>query len=114
PLVTDERIIVSESGKHRKLIIKNASPTDKGTYTAVCEGQRSSSKVSVLSPPKVLIDSRRYTAAKSDNFAIEVPFEGYPVPKVEWYYAGRLLKTSKKVALEILMSRTVLTIKNVD
>lgn len=113
-LEQDGRILICQSGKHRKLIIKNASPLDKATYTAVCEGQRSSSKVSVLSPPKVLIDGRRYTAAKEDNFSLDVPFEGYPVPKVEWYYAGRMLKTSKKVAIEILMSRTVLTIKNFD
>ena len=113
-LQNDDRLLISESGKHRKLIIRNARPTDKALYTAVCEGQRCSSKLSVLSPPRVLIDSRRFTAAKGDYFALDVPFEGYPVPKVEWYSSGRLLKTSKKVALEILMSRTVLTIKQFD
>lgn len=114
PLELDERFIISDSGKYHKLIIKNAKPTDKGTYTAICEGQRSTAKVSVLSSPKVLIDTRRFTAIRNTNFVLDVPFEGYPIPKVEWYYAGRMLKTSKKVAIEILMSRTVLTIKNFD
>lgn len=109
-----ERMVVSDNGKYHKLIIRNANLDDNGIYTAVCEGQRASSKVSVLTPPKVTSDTKRFTAVRGDNFTLDVPFEGYPIPKVEWYYSGRLLKTSKKVSVEILMSRTVLTIKNFD
>lgn len=114
PLESDERFIVSQFGKHRKLIIKNAQPQDKGVYTALCEEQRTSAKMSVLSPPNVLTDTRRYTAIRNKSFVLDISFDGYPSPKAEWYYAGRSLKTSKKVSVEILMSRTVLTIKNFD
>ena len=114
PLETDERFMTTESGKHRKLIIRNVIRQDRGIYTAVCEGQRTSAKMSVLSPPKVLSDNRRYTAVRNKSFTIDVPFDGYPIPKAEWYYAGRSLKTSKKVSIEILMSRTIMTIKNFD
>ncbi|XP_075679359.1 titin-like isoform X2 [Dermatophagoides pteronyssinus] len=108
------RMMISTIGKHKKLIIKNVNVQDRGYYTAICNGQRSTGKLSVLTPPKVLTDTRRFTAVRGENFSLDISYEGYPSPKAEWYHSGKIIKTSKKSSVEIMMSRTILTIKNFD
>lgn len=110
----NERIMMSNVGKNKKLILKNVNIQDRGYYTVLCKDQRSTAKLSVLTPPKVLTDTRRFTAVRNENFSLDISYDGYPSPKVEWYYSGRMLKTSKKASVEIMMSRTILTIKNFD
>ncbi|KAH7637606.1 hypothetical protein HUG17_8710 [Dermatophagoides farinae] len=108
------RMMMSNIGKHKKLIIKNVNIQDRGYYTVVCNDQRSTGKLSVLTPPKVLTDTRRFTAVRGENFSLDISYEGYPSPKAEWYHSGKIIKTSKKASVEIMMSRTILTIKNFD
>ncbi|OTF70136.1 hypothetical protein BLA29_002795, partial [Euroglyphus maynei] len=110
----DDHIMMSTIGKHRKLIIKNVNVHDRGYYTAICNEKRSTGKLSVLTPPKVLTETRRFTAVRGENFSLDISYDGYPSPKTEWYHSGKMIKTSKKASVEIMMSRTILTIKNFD
>lgn len=113
-LEPNDKMTQSSMGKHKKLIIKNVNTSDRGFYTAICKGQRSTAKLSVLTPPKVLNETRRFYAVRGENFPLDIFYEGHPAPKCEWFHSGKALKTSKKTSVEIMMSRTILTIKNFD
>jgi hypothetical protein len=113
-IISSDRITIIEEGIHRKLILKECTLEDRGMYLAVCKDKRTMAKVTIESAPRVTVDKRSYTAKRGENFVLEIPFEGHLPPKVEWNFNGKTLKTSKKIAIEALMSKTLLTIKKFD
>ncbi|CAG2170584.1 unnamed protein product [Oppiella nova] len=113
-VVLTEKSILIEEGIHRKLVLNECTLFDKGIYSVVCKDKRSIAKLTVESAPRILTQKRQFTAKRDENFILEIQFDGYQPPKVEWFFADKALKTSKKLAIEALMSKTLLTIKKFD
>ena len=111
---SNDRLTLIEEGVQRQLIIDNCTFEDQGIYSVTLKDKRSVAKVTIESAPRITTDRRLFTAKKGDNFVLEIPFEGHLPPKVEWIFEDKVLRTTKKLAIEALMTKTSLIFKNFD
>lgn len=114
----NDRINIIHRNKVHRLEIETSSLHDAGDYTFVPEGysQSLSSKIHIIDPPKVHLDSLNFpdntvVIVAGNKLRLEIPISGEPAPRVVWMKGERvILESGHRVRAETYGDQTSLTI----
>ena len=110
---------VVRQGKDRSLVITKAAMEDSAEYTCIIDTQKCTT-VLIVEPPHFAPTIPRdqfqseYWIQNGEDVTIEIPFNGYPSPNVEWTTNGKVVRKTKKAVSTITDTSMILTLKQVD
>ena len=111
--------LVTHQGKTRKLTISKTTIEDSAEYTCIL-GNRKTTTVLIVEPPhypptipRDQVQSEIWLK-KGQDVTIEIPFNGYPVPKAEWFFKGKPIRKTKKAVTNVADTSVTLSLKQVD
>ena len=88
-------ITVSEDGKYHKLVIKQATYSDKGTYVFSASNragkQLTKSEVTIIYAPKLINHLKDLEVVQKKNALLEIEIDAIPTPILYWYKNGVLI-----------------------
>lgn len=103
-----------------KLVIKHVTLDDLGTYKCVASNEAGRAQCSArldvtekMVPPKIVSDlpERTMLLSEGDDLQLHTTVEGNPVPEVEWYKDGTLIRRTERINIIPAGDRYSLTVR---
>jgi titin len=118
---SDGRFHAKTTDKHTyKLIIKNVTLEDLGTYKCVASNEagrvQCSARLEVtekMIPPKIIseLPERTMLLNEGDDLQLHTTVEGNPIPDVEWYKDGSIIRRTARINVSPLGNKYSLTVR---
>ena len=101
------------------MTIAKAAIEDSAEYTCVLESMKTTTILTVevpKVPPSVATDQVRNEVwvKRGEDTVIEIPYNGFPTPKVEWTLKGKAIRKTKRSVSTINETCAQLALKSVD
>lgn len=111
--------LVTRQGNTRSLTISKTTIEDSAEYTCILDNRKTTTVLIVEAPhypptiPRDQVQSEIWIK-KGQDVTIEIPFNGYPVPKAEWFFKDKAVRKTKKSVTSAADTSATLSLKQVD